>query len=663
MQETELMAKKVIVFLYFVPVAWIVVGLFLLVTSNYNVKTSTVYIARRHFLEEENDNSTAVSLPSHQFDETDCCETLHIAIAVAGRTRDTLLLLKSLLLHRQSPLHLHFVVPNDFIGKVTAKFMTTWKLPHLLFSVHDISSTGTFPGSMDFSLFSKLFLPRILPTDVERVLYLDSQYIIAGDVTELWKIAMQKENRLLSLGIKMVDSLCSGKPLIALFNLKVMRHNHWVDEITQATNTSTSLCKAMKGIEYFKIPCEWDVDLKASTEDHTLSSVQYRAFRWSVSNATDTLPIGMYFKKLIEFISNYDGLLLTYTPISHVRNRSISYDNNEDQEELLMKALEKGNEKLMCNLLKKQSKQVFRTLMYWYGDPHYKPRNNFETTMVTQLSLDRLRTFNTLIKQWNGPISIAMYGTDADVAKFSAFVSTFEVLNKRSNVIVHIVFKQGPFYPVNYLRNIALGAVRTQYVFLNDGDFIPVKGLYNHLLGQNKLIKDKKTLLVIPAFETSKFTLKFPASKRELLQQIRMKLVSQFCVTCAHKTHAPTNYRLWFKARNPYQIEWAQHFEPYVVVRSDVARYDERFMGYGYNKVSQITELKAQGYRFMVIPEAFIIHTPHPPTIDKKIWEYKSFKMCINSIWEGFVSEIKKKYGKDCLKEKKVNTMLVQRLK
>ena len=655
------MAKKVIVFLYFVPVAWIVVGLFLMVTGNFNVKTSTVYIARRHFLEEENDQvlNSMVSPSPSKVDGTDCCGTLHIAISVPGRTTDTLLLLKSLLLYRQSPLHLHFVVPNDFVGKVTTKLMTTWKLPHLLFSVHDISSTGTFPGSMDFSLLSKLFLPSILPTDVKRVLYLDTQYIIADDITELWKIAMQKENCLLSLGIKTLDSLCSGKPLIALLNLEVMRHDHWADKIIQATNSSISLCKAMK-IKYFKIPCAWDADLKAGSENHTSSSVQYKAFRWSASNNTD---MSMYFKKFIEFIGNFDGSLLTYAPISHVRNRSISYDNYEDQEQLLMKALEKGNEKLMCNLLKNQLKQVFRTLMHYYGDPYYKPKNKLETTLVTQLSLDRLRTFNTLIKQWNGPISIAMYGTDADVAKFSAFVSTFEVLFQRSNVIVHIVFKQGPFYPVNYLRNIALGAVRTQYVFLNDGDFIPVKGLFNYLLDQNKLIMNKKTLLVVPAFETSKFTLKFPASKRELLQQIRMKLVSQFCVACAHKTHAPTNYRTWFKARNPYQIEWAQHFEPYVVVRSDVARYDERFVGYGYNKVSQITELKAQGYRFVVIPEAFIIHTPHPPTIDKKIWEYKSFKMCINSIWEGFVSEMKMKYGKNCLKEKKANPMFVQTIK
>lgn len=37
------------------------------------------------------------------------------------------------------------------------------------------------------------------------------------------------------------------------------------------------------------------------------------------------------------------------------------------------------------------------------------------------------------------------------------------------------------FYPVNYLRNIALEHVRTPFVFLNDIDFVPVPGAYNSL--------------------------------------------------------------------------------------------------------------------------------------------------------------------------------------
>ena len=37
------------------------------------------------------------------------------------------------------------------------------------------------------------------------------------------------------------------------------------------------------------------------------------------------------------------------------------------------------------------------------------------------------------------------------------------------------------FYPVNYLRNVALRQVNTPYVFLSDIDFLPMYGLYEYL--------------------------------------------------------------------------------------------------------------------------------------------------------------------------------------
>lgn len=39
-------------------------------------------------------------------------------------------------------------------------------------------------------------------------------------------------------------------------------------------------------------------------------------------------------------------------------------------------------------------------------------------------------------------------------------------------------------------------------------------------------------------------------------------------------------------------------------------------MGFGWNKVSHIMELEAQGYNFLVLPNAFIVHTPHAPSYD-----------------------------------------------
>ena len=42
----------------------------------------------------------------------------------------------------------------------------------------------------------------------------------------------------------------------------------------------------------------------------------------------------------------------------------------------------------------------------------------------------------------------------------------------------HIVYKEGQFYPVNLLRNVAMKHVGTPYMFLSDIDFLPMYGLY-----------------------------------------------------------------------------------------------------------------------------------------------------------------------------------------
>lgn len=60
------------------------------------------------------------------------------------------------------------------------------------------------------------------------------------------------------------------------------------------------------------------------------------------------------------------------------------------------------------------------------------------------------------------------------------------------------------------------------------------------------------------------------------------------------KGHAPTNYAKWRTATTPYKVEWEADFEPYVVVRRDCPEYDQRFVGFGWNKVSHIMELDAQ---------------------------------------------------------------------
>lgn len=93
----------------------------------------------------------------------------------------------------------------------------------------------------------------------------------------------------------------------------------------------------------------------------------------------------------------------------------------------------------------------------------------------------RLQMLEAICKHWEGPISLALYLSDAEAQQFLRYAQGSEVLMGRHNVAYHIVYKEGQFYPVNLLRNVAMKHVGTPYMFLSDIDFLPMYGLYEYL--------------------------------------------------------------------------------------------------------------------------------------------------------------------------------------
>lgn len=86
-----------------------------------------------------------------------------------------------------------------------------------------------------------------------------------------------------------------------------------------------------------------------------------------------------------------------------------------------------------------------------------------------------------LCRHWPGPMSLALYLTDAEAQQFLRFVEASAVLSARPDVAYHVVYREGPLYPINQLRNVALAQALTPYVFLSDIDFLPSYSLYDYL--------------------------------------------------------------------------------------------------------------------------------------------------------------------------------------
>ena len=57
--------------------------------------------------------------------------------------------------------------------------------------------------------------------------------------------------------------------------------------------------------------------------------------------------------------------------------------------------------------------------------------------------MDRLQVLDGLCNHWDGPISLALYLSDAEAQQFLRYALSSEVLMSRKNVGYHIVYKDG----------------------------------------------------------------------------------------------------------------------------------------------------------------------------------------------------------------------------
>ena len=306
-----------------------------------------------------------------------------------------------------------------------------------------------------------------------------------------------------------------------------------------------------------------------------------------------------------------------------------------------------------CSDLTTIAQYKFRSLVYFFGQ-HHVSTDDHDVTLVTHITFDRVSRLPLLLSYWTGPVSVAIYTADEEIEELYNALNSSVMISERGkkNLAVHVVFNHTSVYPVNYLRNAALDYVTTPFVLLHDADFLPNFDCYSGIkkaIDENDMINNKKTALVLPAFETVEQEVSLTAlkSKQELLSLIRTKKVRQFHIKVCAKAHSPTMYNKWNNTDKPYKVEYSLHYEPYVVVSSDVVRYDTRFVGFGWNKVSHIMELHADSYSFIVLPELFLLHLWHPVSPQKKkLFMTEQFTHCLRIQKKASREYLVSKYGK-----------------
>ncbi|TMS13472.1 LARGE xylosyl- and glucuronyltransferase 2, partial [Larimichthys crocea] len=561
------------------------------------------------------------------------CELIHVACVCAGHnaSRDVVTLVKSVLFHRRNPLHFHFIT-DTVANRILSSLFQSWMVPSVQVSFYDAdelkSEVSWIPNKHYSGIYGlmKLTLTKALPSDLSKVIVLDTDITFATDIAELWGIFRKFTD-------KQVIGLVENQSDWYLGNLW-KNHKPW-PALGRGFNTGVILLylERLRRIG-------WEQMWRLTAERELMSMLSTSLADQDIFNAfIKQNPVLVH--QLPCFwnvqLSDHTRSEQCYTEVSDLKLQTALEDLDEDDQ---------------CYDFRRERLTVHRVHLYFLQYEYVPAEDDTDVTLVAQLSMDRLQMLEAICKHWEGPISLALYMSDAEAQQFLRYAQASEVLKNRKNIGYHIVYKEGQFYPVNLVRNVALKNANTPYVFLTDVDFLPMYGLYDYLrksMVQLDMARTKKAL-VVPAFETLRYRLSFPKSKAELLSMLDMGTLYTFRYHVWPKGHAPTNYAKWRTATTPYKVEWEPDFEPYVVVRRDCPEYDQRFVGFGWNKVSHVMELDAQEYDLMVLPNAFMIHMPHAPSFDiSKFRSSSSYRNCLNTLKDEFHQDLSRKYGSAAL--------------
>lgn len=66
-----------------------------------------------------------------------------------------------------------------------------------------------------------------------------------------------------------------------------------------------------------------------------------------------------------------------------------------------------------------------------------------------------------------------------------------------------------------------------------------------------------------------------------------------------------------------------------------------------FSQVSHIMELHAQGYEFVVLPNGFMVHMPHAPSLDIARFRSSSqYRKCLSLLKGEFARDLSLRYGR-----------------
>lgn len=273
-------------------------------------------------------------------------------------------------------------------------------------------------------------------------------------------------------------------------------------------------------------------------------------------------------------------------------------------------------------------------------------------TLATQLTADRLPALERAASIWRAPVSATLMLYDDDVTSSilrNITVAYYRSAILRSFVSLHVVYedvvnrkqkrhatpREGEGgndndddrtrYPINFLRNVAIAHVPTSHVFYVDVDLMTTfsaPDLQRWIADASddlRLTNDErvKTAFLVPVFSYASSAVTtanvdvadLPKSKADLLRRLKLSpgAVGKL-EPLAYSSHSVVDYGRWYVADKAYYVSYREDMEPYLVVQSTSPVMSDIYAGYGRDKCAYSRDLDRAGFRFVVLPTAFLMY-------------------------------------------------------
>ena len=105
---------------------------------------------------------------------------------------------------------------------------------------------------------------------------------------------------------------------------------------------------------------------------------------------------------------------------------------------------------------------------------------------------------------------------------------------------------------------------------------------------------------------------KIPETKLELVEYVRNKK------TPTIRAKKDWGYRFlngdtWMRSNKVYKLKLSKQafVEPYYLANRNIQLYDETMITWGYDKVTQVYDIREVGYKLKVLPDAYMVHLSH----------------------------------------------------